>query len=62
MKLWIARDKNGFIGMYKIKPKWLRVNCFRKDWCGGFIGFLDKDSFPEITFENSPMQVELNLV
>lgn len=62
MKIWIARDKNGFIGLYKQKPTWVRVNSFREDWDGYFIGLFDNDSFPEITFENSPKEVELKLV
>ena len=61
MKLFVARDKNGFIGLYKIKPTWVRVNQFIEDWGGGFIGFLDKDSFPEVKFENSPQEVELKI-
>lgn len=62
MKLFVARDKNGFIGLYRQKPIWIRVNRFREDWNGEFMGLLDDDSFPEVTFENSPKQVELKLV
>lgn len=62
MKLFVARDKNGFIGLYRQKPIWIRVNRFREDWNGEFMGLLDDDSFPEVTFENSPMQVEIKLV
>lgn len=62
MNFWIARDKNGFIGLYRIKPTWVRVNRFREDWDGEFIGLLDNNDFPEITFENSPKEVEFKLV
>jgi hypothetical protein len=62
MKLWIARDKNGFIGLYRQKPTWIRINHFREDWDGEYMGLLNKDSFPEVTFENSPQEVELKLV
>lgn len=62
MTLWIARDRNGFIGLYKHKPTWVRINRFREDWNGDYMGLLDKDSFPEVTFENSPQEVELKLV
>lgn len=62
MKLWIARDSNGFIGLYKRKPTWVRINRFREDWGGDFMGLLDNVSFPEVTFENSPMQVELKTI
>lgn len=29
---------------------------------GGFVGFIFNDIFPEVTFENSPQEVELKLV
>jgi hypothetical protein len=29
---------------------------------GGFVGFVFDDVFPEVTFENSPQEVELKLV
>lgn len=61
MKLFIAREKNGFIGLYKQKPIWVRINRFREDWDGDFMGLFDNDSFPEVTFENSPQEVELIL-
>ena len=62
MKLWIARDKNGFIGLYRSEPFWKRVNAYREDWKGDFMAYLNKDIFPEVTFENSPQQVEIKLI
>lgn len=62
MKFYIARDKNGFIGLYRQKPTWIRINHFREDWVGEYMGLLNKDSFPEVTFENSPQEVELKLI
>lgn len=62
MKLWIARDKDGYIGLYRKLPTWVRINRFREDWDGDFMGLLDKDSFPEVTFENSPMEVEIKIL
>ena len=58
MKLWIARDKQGWLQLYLGKP------CFRlkylvEDWDGTFMGYLPKENFPEVTFENSPQEVEL---
>lgn len=64
MKLWIARDKDGKLYLYKTKP-WKRVNaiylCNEFDCDDSFIN-IDSDLFPEVTFENSPQEVELKLV
>lgn len=62
MTLWVARDRNGFIGLYKQKPAWVRINRFLEDWDGDYMGLLDKHSFSEVTFDNSPQEVELKLV
>ncbi len=58
MKLWIARDANDSLFLYDEKPNleklygyWYSDNCFR----------LDTDEFHEVTFENSPQEVELKL-
>lgn len=57
MKLWIARGKDGWLQLFFEQPK------YREDWEGNFITYLnDDDCFNEITFENSPQMVELNLV
>lgn len=61
MKLWIARDKDNSLYFYKEKPQltyrgnWINKNdtCFIK---------LPRTEFPEVTFENSPQQVEIKLV
>ena len=58
MKLWIARDKDGLIYLYmKIPPLigWYFDTKY-------LISEIDKTSFPEITFKNSPQEVELKLV
>lgn len=57
MKLWIARDKSGWLQLFFEQPK------YREDWEGRFITYLsDDDCFNEVTFENSPQEVELKLV
>ena len=64
MKLWIARDKAGFIGLYQNSPIWRknRVTLI-EDWHDGdFLGYLDYNEFPEVTFENSPKEIELKLI
>lgn len=58
MKMWIARDKSGRLYMYGEKPT-LIENAY---YFGTLSCILDKEMFPEVTFENSPMQVELKLV
>ena len=60
MKLWIARTKGGKLGFYQFKP--LYNNTYDLWICklGGLN--VDKNIFPEVTFENSPQEVELKLV
>ena len=60
MELWIARDDDGYSQLYVEKPikrngyfeyvpntRWFTICC---------------NLFPEVTFENSPQQFELQLV
>lgn len=64
MKLWIARDKDGELCLYKTKP-WKRENTdyYNDEFdCDDYFMNIDEDLFPEITFENSPQQVELKLI
>lgn len=60
MKLWIARTKNGKLGLCSFKP--LYDNTYDLWICKLGVLIIDKKLFPEITFENSPQMVELNLV
>lgn len=68
MKLWIARDKDkSTIWMFFDKPKldkdtWLWKGT--KLYCGAMSPGLDKhkEIFPEVTFENSPLEFELKLI
>lgn len=58
MKLWITRDKDG-LTLFEDKPEYCDLtNIFR----GKVYAYLPEDSFLEVTFENSPQQVELKLV
>ena len=55
MKLWIAREKNWQLYGYAEKPVFVD-----DEWVSmGGIYFLDADLFPEVTFENSPKEVEI---
>ena len=61
MKLWIARDKDNDLALYTVKP----TLCYNKYFEGTYdsqIIELDENLHPEVTFENSPQQVELKLV
>lgn len=61
MKLWIARDKDGLL-LTNEKPT---LSVSKTNWLtsgGGDYIILDEEMFPEVTFGNSPMEVELKLV
>ena len=63
LSVWIARDKNGELYLYKSKP-W---RC-KEDTNGHFdcdeilILSMDEDMYPEITWENSPKEFNLKEV
>lgn len=59
MKLWVARDNYGFLGLYKECPTYDEL---KEDWNGIFMAYLPKSLFPEVTFENSPQEVELKFI
>lgn len=62
MKLWIARDLDNMLSIYEDEPI-LRNNKFLPNFnesCNWTE--LNREEFPEITFENSPQEVELKLV
>ena len=66
MKFWIARDLNGDLCLYDKKPKLSEE--IEGVWVCGQYGepvnviALPFEYFPEVTFDNSPIQVELNLM
>ena len=61
MKLWIVKDLSEELILYKERPSY---NNKIKMWVGGGlpIGKLKGRSFPKVTFENSPQEVEIKLV
>ena len=60
MKLWIARDADSLLYLYSEEPTLIKSgNYFDTKY---LIGEIDKTSFPEITFENSPQMIELKLI
>lgn len=60
MEFWIARDLSEELILYKEKPSY---NNKIKMWVGGGlpIGKL-RGCFPEVTFENSPRKVKIELI
>ena len=59
MKLWIARDEGGILCLFETKP-FLNI---KSDWDSDDNYFvIDENQFPEVTFENSPQEVELKLI
>jgi len=62
MKLWIARDKNKALFLYLKKPILDEIFEDSWDYPNGCFGQLNENEFPEVTFENSPKEVEIKLV
>lgn len=63
MKLWIARDKNGELWVYDHKPikkDEIFQSDFELDKC--VVSELPVWGLPEVTFENSPQEIEIKLV
>lgn len=59
MKLWIARDKDTSLWLYENKPKRENREFYGTD--NVHISGLSH-CFPEITWENSPQEVEIKLI
>lgn len=57
MKLWIARDLGGRLSFHYERPRYISG----KGWTV-VCAVPDSSLFPEVTFENSPQEVELKLV
>ena len=64
MKMYIARDEEGCLLLHSEKPSKGYDDLTRK-WYWGSMGNsmeLDDQMYPEVIFENSPMEVELKLI
>lgn len=63
MKLWIARDENGLLGLHKREP-YRHSGLYGTDvFTGGIlVCYLPSNEFPEVTWENSPKEIELKLI
>lgn len=60
MKLWIARDVDGYSQLYAEKP--IKMDGYFKHIPNTGCFTISCKLFPEITFENSPQEVEFKLV
>lgn len=63
MKLWIARDKDNTLKAYTVIPA--KMPLFKAKYFAvedhNYLE-LDNSLFPEVTWENSPKQVKIELV
>lgn len=58
--MWLARDKNGDLVLYEYEPGAIGDDPFFTEWPDDrIIVKLPKDLYPEITFENSPVELVL---
>lgn len=64
MKLWISRNQDGSLWLHEEKPSLVYDDELRSWYyeSGSILDFYDESLFPEVTFENSPQEVELKLV
>lgn len=59
MELWVARDKNGDLCLYFSEP--IQDDTLFDSRFGEGYFLLPIEEFPEVTWENSPKQVELKI-
>lgn len=60
MKLWIARDKDGYSQLFVEEP--IKKNGYFEKMPNTKTFTISCLLFPEVTFENSPKEVEIKLV
>lgn len=59
MKMWIARDESGAIFIHRHKPEQRKYDRKGIVWESTDYWQLYHRDYPEVTFGNSPMEVEL---
>lgn len=68
MKIWIARDENGSLSAYNVEPtRYIRGKGKGYGFFNVIPGMnnilkLDDSLFPEVTWENSPQKVKIELL
>ena len=60
MRIWISRSPYGFLELHRKKPIFDRVS---EEWSSGTLmtQCINPNEYPEVTFENSPQEIELVL-
>lgn len=61
MKLWIARNTDDTLVLFQSKPI-LGPDFIWKELLNEDCMYIEEYLFPEVTWENSPQQVELKLI
>lgn len=61
MKLWIARNKDNTLVIFQSKP-FLNNNQEWDEYLNEDYMYIPEYLFPEITFDNSPQEIELKLI
>lgn len=61
MKLWAARNVNNTLVLFQSKPI-LKDELMLDEILNEDYMFIPEYLYPEVTFENSPMEVELKLI
>ena len=59
MELWVARDKNVDLALYDVEPT---ENGFGYWESSGNYYEIDWRLFPEVTFENSPKKISVEII
>ena len=64
MKMWIAANEDGRLHLFVDRPSRMYNKWADKGYWAGSYGALElpASKYPEVTFENSPMEVELKLI
>lgn len=62
MKFWIARDEDDELYLFDERPE-LFTSCIWGIYTDSGCSFkIDNNLFPEVTFENSPQEVEFKFI
>lgn len=61
MEYWIARSRNGSLSIFKDRP-FIIMNGEWESKGEEFLCLDSKISFPEVTYENSPIKIKIELI
>ena len=60
--MWIARDESGAVYLYELRPKRGLHMFISANGDNASIYLGEKEIYPELSWENSPKQVELKII